>query len=92
MDNSNNLIVILLDHEKKKNQMVDCAHTWRKKLRLQELMIIARKEIESGEEIELVYETLEDVMEQRWRFVQTTKRQYIEDIKKILANQYVLTV
>ena len=72
--------------------MVDCAHTWRKKLRLQELMIIARKEIESGEEIELVYETLEDEMGKRWRFVQTTKRQYIEDIKKILANQYVLTV
>ncbi len=82
----------LLDHKEKKNQMVDCAHTWRKKLRLQELMIIARKEIESGEEIELIYEMLEDEMEQRWRFVQTTKRQYIEDIKKILANQYVLTV
>jgi len=72
--------------------MTDCAHTWIKKLRLQELLIIAKKEIDSGEDIDLVYEILEDEMELRWRFVQTTKRQYIEDIKKILANQYVLTV
>ncbi len=72
--------------------MTDCAHTWRKKLRLQELFIIAKKEIDSGEDIDLVYKILEDEMELSWRFVQTTKRQYIEDIKKILANQYVLTV
>ncbi|MBT8242351.1 MAG: hypothetical protein HKP34_01380 [Nitrosopumilus sp.] len=72
--------------------MSDCAHTWRKKLRLQELMIVAKREIDSGEEIELVYEMLEDEMEARWRFVGSTKRQYLEDIKKILANEYVLTV
>ncbi|PJC51174.1 MAG: hypothetical protein CO032_00925 [Nitrosopumilales archaeon CG_4_9_14_0_2_um_filter_34_16] len=72
--------------------MTDCAHTWRKKLRLQELLVIAKKEIDSGKDIDLVYEILEDEMELRWRFVQTTKRQYIEDIKKNLANQYILTV
>lgn len=72
--------------------MTDCAHTWRKKLRLQELFIIAKKENDSGEDIDLVYKILEDEMELCCRFVQTTKRQYIEDIKKILANQYVLTV
>ena len=72
--------------------MVDCAHTWRKKLRLQELMIIAKKELESGEEIDLVYEILDDEMGKRWRFVESTKKQYLDDIKKILANQYVLTV
>jgi len=72
--------------------MADCAHTWRKKLRLQELMIVAKREIDSGEEIDLVYQTLEDEMQARWRFVGSTRRQYIEDIKKILANQYVLTV
>ncbi len=77
---------------KLKNKMADCAHTWRKKLRLQELMIVAKREIDSGEEIDLVYEILEDEMEARWRFVGSTKRQYLEDIKKILANQYVLTV
>jgi len=72
--------------------MADCAHTWRKKLRLQELMTIARKELESGEEIDLVYEILDDEMVKRWRFVESTKKQYLDDIKKILANQYVLTV
>ena len=71
--------------------MVDCAHTWRKKLRLQELMIVAKRE-DAGEEIDLVYEILEDEMEARWRFVSSTRRQYLDDIKKIMANQYVLTV
>ena len=74
------------------NSMVDCAHTWRKKLRLQELMIIAKREINAGEEIDIVYEILEDEMESRWRFVSSTRRQYIDDIKRILANQYVLAV
>ncbi|MDH5431672.1 MAG: hypothetical protein OEW78_07315 [Nitrosopumilus sp.] len=75
-----------------KKIMAECAHTWRKKLRLQELMIIAKREIDAGEEIDLVYEILEDEMDTRWRFVGSTKRQYLEEIKKILANKYVLTV
>jgi hypothetical protein len=69
--------------------MVDCAHTWRK---LQELMIVAKRELDAGEEIDLVYEILEDEMETRWRFVSSTRRQYLDDIKKIMANQYVLSV
>ena len=72
--------------------MVDCAHTWRKKLRLQELMIVAERELDAGEEIDLVYEILEDEMKTRWRFVSSTRRQYLEDIKKIMENQYVLAV
>ena len=72
--------------------MADCAHTWRKKLRLQELMVIAKREIDAGEEIDLIYEILEDEMQARWRFVGSTRRQYLDDIKRILANQYVLTV
>jgi len=72
--------------------MTDCAHTWRKKLRLQELMIIARKELELGKDVSQVYKILEDEMSARWRFVGTTKKQYLDDVTKILANQYVLTV
>ena len=72
--------------------MADCAHTWRKKLRLQELMAVAKREIDAGEKIDPVYETLEDQMQARWRFVGSTGRQYIEDIKRILANQYVLAM
>ena len=72
--------------------MTDCAHTWRKKLRLQELMVVAKRELDAGEEIDLVYQILEDEMEARWRFVGSTKRQYLGDIKRILENKYVLTV
>jgi hypothetical protein len=72
--------------------MYDCAHTWRKKLRLQALMIIARKELELGKDISQVYKILDEQMTIRWRFVDTTKKQYLDDVTKILANQYVLTV
>lgn len=72
--------------------MADCAHTWRKKLRLQELMIVARKELELGKDVSQVYKILEEQMSIRWRFVGTTKKQYLDDVTKILANQYVLTV
>ena len=70
--------------------MSEHVQTWKKKLRLQELMDIAKNELDSGKEIESVYEILEKVMEERWRFVTSTKKQYIMDIKKILANQYIL--
>jgi len=66
--------------------------TWRKKLRLHELIGIAKEELESGKEITQVYEILEEIMQERWRFVSSTKKQYLEDIKKILANQYVLVI
>jgi len=72
--------------------MAEHVQTWRKKLRLQELMGIAKEELESGKEITLVYEILEEEMQSRWRFVDSTKKQYLDDIKKILANQYVLVM
>ena len=72
--------------------MVEHVQTWRKKLRLKELMGIVKEELESGKEITLVYEILEKEMQERWGFVDTTKRQYLDDIKKILANKYVLVI
>ncbi len=72
--------------------MAEHVQTWKKKLRLQELVGIAKKELESGKEITLVYEILEKEMQSRWRFVDSTKKQYLDDIKKILTNQYVLVV
>jgi len=48
--------------------MAEHVQTWRKKLRLQELVRIAKKELESGKEISLVYEILEEEMQSRWRF------------------------
>jgi len=72
--------------------MVDHIHTWRKKLRLQELMDITKQELESGKEITVINEILDIQMQKRWNLVSTTRKQYLNDIKKILANQYVLVI
>jgi hypothetical protein len=84
--------VTLLDHYYKKNQMAEHVQTWRKKLRLQELMNTARQELESGKEIALVYEILDEQMQERWNLVSSTRKQYLENINKILTNQYVLVI
>jgi len=65
--------------------MVDCVQTWRKKLRLAMLVGIAKQQLESGKNITKVYEILDEEMQERWRFVSSTKKQYLDDIKKILA-------
>ena len=72
--------------------MVDCVQTWRKKLRLQELVDIVKNELESGTEISEIYEILDKAMSFRWKLVNSTKKLYLEDVKKILANQFVLVM
>jgi hypothetical protein len=72
--------------------MVEHVQTWRKKLRLQELVDIARQELELGKEIALVYEILDEQMQERWNLVSSTRKQYLENINKILTNQYVLVM
>ena len=72
--------------------MAEHVQTWRKKLRLQELMNTARQELESGKEISLVYEILDEQMQERWNLVSSTRKQYLENINKILTNQYVLVI
>ena len=72
--------------------MVDCMQTWRKKLRLQELIIIARNELKSGKDISQVNQILSEQMQTRWRFVGSTQKQYLIDIGRILNNQYILSV
>ena len=72
--------------------MVDHIYAWRKKLRLQELMDITKQELESGKEITIINEILDIQMQKRWNLVSTTRKQYLDDIKKILTNQYVLVI
>jgi len=72
--------------------MVDCVQTWRKKLRLQELVDIAKNELESDTEISKIYEILDKAMSFRWKLVNSTRKLYLEDVKKILANQFVLVM
>jgi hypothetical protein len=72
--------------------MVDCVQTWRKKLRLQELVDIAKNELESDTEISKIYEILDKAMSFRWKLVNSTRKLYLEDVKKILANQFALVM
>ncbi len=72
--------------------MAEHVQTWRKKLRLQELVDIARQELELGKETALVYEILDEQMQERWNLVSSTRKQYLENINKILTNQYVLVM
>ena len=72
--------------------MADYVQTWRKKLRLAVLVDVAKQELESGKDITKVYEILEEEMQERWGFVGSTKRQYLDVVKKILTNQYVLVM
>jgi len=72
--------------------MTDHVQTWKKKLRLVVLMGIVKQELESGKDIAKVYEILEEEMQERWGFVGSTKKQYLDVVKKILTNQYVLVM
>ena len=72
--------------------MVEHVHAWRKKLRLQELLVITKQELESGKELGLINEILDIQMQKRWNLVSTTRKQYLDDIKKILRNQYILVI
>jgi len=72
--------------------MVEHVLAWRKKLRLQELLVITKQELESGKELGIINEILDTQMQKRWNLVSTTRKQYLDDIKKILTNQYFLVI
>ena len=72
--------------------MVEHVLAWRKKLRLQELLVITKQELESGKELGIINEILDIQMQKRWNLVSTTRKQYLDDIKKILRNQYILVI
>ena len=63
---------------------------WRRKLRCQTLVDIAKKEMESGREFDEFSNKLEDEMESRWRLVTTTRKEYLEIVKMVLEKKYVL--
>jgi len=72
--------------------MVEHVLAWRKKLRLQELLVITKQELESGKDLGLINEILDIQMQKRWNLVSTTRKQYLDDIKKILRNQYISVI
>ncbi len=70
--------------------MTDYVQTWKRNLRLKELVDFARNELKSGKGKEDIYKTLDSEMKARWNLVLTTRRQYLADINKILTGRYVL--
>ena len=70
--------------------MYENSHSWRRRLRLKTLVDIARQELEAGKEFNEFSQKLEQEMQSRWKLVPTTRRQYLDTIKKVLDNQFVL--
>ncbi len=71
--------------------MYENSHAWRRKLKIQLLVEIAKEELDSGKEFAEISETLEQEMQTRWKLVSGTRKQYLETIRKVLENQFVLT-
>jgi hypothetical protein len=82
--------VKLKDHENKNGNMYENSHSWRRRLRIQSLVDIARKELDSGKEFDQITGKLEQEMQIRWRLIPGTRKQYLDTVKKVLNNQLVL--
>ncbi|MGI9567233.1 MAG: hypothetical protein ACR2LL_09515 [Nitrosopumilus sp.] len=70
--------------------MSEYSQSWKKKLRLQELVETTKKEIDSGNEFENISCKLDNEMQIRWRLVPSPRKNYLIMIKKILDNQIIL--
>lgn len=70
--------------------MHEYSQSWRKRLRLQLLVGIARHDLESGCEFDIISSKLDKEMQARWKMVPSTRKNYLNIIKKILDNQLVL--
>ena len=80
----------LKDHKFKSSAMYENSHSWRRKLRIQRLVDIARKEIESGKDFSEFSTRLEQEMQIRWKLVKGTRKAYLDTVKKVLENQLFL--
>ena len=82
---------MFIEHHSNQVPMSEYVQTWRKKIRVKILLCIAKHELNSGNDIVQVYEKLDEEMRQRWKLVSCTRKQYLEEINKIL-NQSVVGV
>jgi len=82
--------VILKDHENKNDNMYEYSQSWRRRLRLQSLVDIARMELKSGKEFDEFSQKLDQEMQIRWRLVPSTRKQYLDTVRKVISNQFVL--
>jgi hypothetical protein len=70
--------------------MYDRPASWRRKLRVQSLVKIARKELVSGKEFDEFSDVLEQEMKIKWKLVPSTRKQYLVTVKNVLENKFVL--
>ena len=70
--------------------MYENSHSWRRRLRLQELVKMARDELELGKQFDEISLNLENQMQAKWKLTASTRRQYLLIIEKVLANQFVI--
>ena len=76
--------------------MVEYAQSWRKKIRIKQLVDIAKNELlkenYNDDDIKNIQEKLDSEMKTRWRLIKNTRREYFEIVQKILRKEYVLRV
>lgn len=82
--------MILKDHENKNDNMYEYSQSWRRRLRLQFLVEIARIELKSGKEFDEFSQKLDQEMQIRWKLVPSTRKQYLNTVRKVISNQFVL--
>ena len=70
--------------------MYDNPATWRRKLRVQSLVEIARTQLESGKSFDEFSDILEQEMITKWKLVQSTRKLYLITVKRVLDNKLVL--
>jgi hypothetical protein len=70
--------------------MSEYSQSWKRRLRLQILVDLAKKELESEKEFNEISQKLDQEMWIRWKLVISTRKQYLEIIKKILENKFIL--
>jgi len=70
--------------------VVDCVQTWRRQLLIEELANIAKEKLDSGEELNVIYDFLDMMIISKWKFIPSTRKQYLISVTKVLKNQNVL--
>ena len=76
--------------------MAEYSQSWRKKIRIKQLVEIAENELK-GEDydknnVERIQEKLDSEMKTRWNLIRITRKDYLERVEKILRKEYVLNV
>ena len=76
--------------------MTEYSQSWRKKLRIKQMVELAEKELKEEiydeKDIKKIREKLDSEMKIRWRLVSSTRKDYLERVERILRKEYVLNV